>query len=66
MITTQSLPPKLLSLIKYLEKTDKGRDIIEFSDQGMADKAGHQMRMLGGNMVKVSIGCQRVVVELVK
>lgn len=66
MNVTAIMPPKLLSLIRYLEKTEKGKDVIEFSEQSMADKAGHQMRDLGGGMVKVSIGCRRVVVELIK
>jgi hypothetical protein len=66
MISAPAMSAKLLSLIRYLEKTEKGRDIIEFSDQAKADTAGHQMRDLGSGMVKVTIGAQRVVVELVK
>lgn len=60
----QSELKRFFALMDYIEKSPNKREIIEFSNQGDADKAGHQIRKLGGERVKVSIGASRVVVAV--
>ena len=57
---------RYVNLLSYVESSKNGREIIEFSNQGDADTAGHQIRDLAGSVLKVSIGPRRVVVERVR
>jgi hypothetical protein len=60
----KSQSSSLMSLIRYVETAPRKREVIEFSSQSDADRAGHQIRRLGGERVKVSIGTARVVVSV--
>ena len=61
---------KMVDLIKYLDTCPHGRDVHTFNSQKEADVAGDkmraQMKSVAGDKVKVSIGTNRVIVELVK